>query len=186
MLVSADDNPAYGGPQAQDVRPQLVPGVVNRPTLNLVSKRHEEGSKRHRQPSQYDQQQRDHAFLHQSPRLRHLIGLAEAFHPGNHDARSGPEGEDGGGEQQLQLDRLARRKILQHGTAGAFGQNAAERTIDFAEESLRRVRGGQNRSQHQHGREEGENRRESSRLGNGEGVVLERPPEGQPKMLKER
>ena len=87
------DHPPGGRPENQNVSAELVPDVEQDAGLDTAAKGHEQGSERHGKAGENDQLECDQPLLHQSPSFGKFVTAAEAFHPGDHYARSGPEGK---------------------------------------------------------------------------------------------
>src|SRR5512146_24775 len=100
------DDPTKGSPHAKNVSSEFVAAVKDHPALDLVPEGNQETGKSHGNAGHDHQHERHHAFLDDSPDLGKVIGLTEAFHPGDHYAGGGPKGNDGHGYQASDGARL--------------------------------------------------------------------------------
>src|SRR5664279_4109682 len=104
------------------------------PALDLVAENHEERRESHWESRHNHQLKSDETFFHQSPDFRHLVGLTKAFHPGDHDAGSRPQGKNADPDEELGLHRLGAGDVLCDRGVGAFGKNTAHRAKDLTHE----------------------------------------------------
>src|SRR5271157_827481 len=178
------DDPAQGRPQSQDVRPEFVADVVHNPGLDLIAEHQQKGREYHGNAGQHYQQEGDHPFLHQSPDFWHLVGVAEPFHPRDHHAGSGPQGDGCDGNHGPQIDLFGAVEIPLDRRPRPFGKNPTYSMADLASKRSCGARLRKNRGHQKHCGKQGEDGRKSRAFGHTEGVVLEGPPQRQTKMFK--
>src|SRR5215831_4900979 len=179
------DDPAHGGPQAEDIRREFVSYVIHDPALNQIAGDDQKRGKSHGHAGQYYHKKSDHAFFHNAPDFGHLISLAKALHPGNHRTGCRPQRQQAGRDEELRLYWFGAGDVLRNRGTGFRRQNPAQRTEDFADEEFTAMGNGQNRCQNQNDWEECQDRGEGRRRGYSKSVVLKGAPESNPQMSKE-
>src|SRR5271167_1514235 len=178
------EDPAQSRPQPEHVWPELVAEVIHNPRLNLVAEHQQNGSEDHRNASEDDQEEGNHALLHQPPDLGHLVGIAEALHPRDHHARSRPQSDGRDSNQKPQAGWFRAAEVLQDSRASSFWQNSSHSMRNLTIERGCGVRLREHRSYKKYRREQRKDGGESRAFGHGKGVVQEGPPQRQTKMFE--
>src|SRR4029077_8782034 len=153
-------------------------------SFNAIAEGHKHGGKSQRDTGKNDQRERDQPLLYQPPALGQLVAAAKTFHPGDHDARSGPQCDQRSG------DEYAHRALRRATQIGQRGGGPGRKNLAYGVGNLSQI-GLSLAGSREHGADEKQcgKKREDGRIsrgfGGGKRVVLKRAPEGEAKQAQE-
>src|ERR1700733_4980466 len=170
------DQPPHCAPEQQKV--DAVIGIEKRQkaSLELAAHGNQKCGEGHGNQRENHQQKGDETLLYQAPGFRQFITAAKTVHPRNHDARSGPQRNDGSRGQQADGMLRGSLQIVECGSSPGR-QNAPQRVSDLPQIRLAFAPTRQSRSDNQQDWEEGKNRGVGRRFGGGESIVHKGTPE---------
>src|SRR5579871_6185862 len=178
------NGPADHRPQKEDVRTEFAGGVEKDVILDFAPESDQQRGEGHGDQREDDQAEGYQTLLHEPPDFGKLVTAAKAFHPRDHYAGGGPQGQQRGGNQQANRTLRGAAQVAHRGIA-ARGKNPRKRVGNLAHEWRALSPGGQHRTNDQQRGEKRENGRVSRRLGNRKGIVLKSTPEGQAQKTEE-